>query len=200
MVACAGHVERVPRAGGLGPNALPLACFASDGRRLSAEEFVVGFTRVFVFESRRNALPMLDGVKFDGAPVDPMRGIVTGHCVPDNNDQCKTVELDTLFRDEIAEIDPDNLDANGNVGRETLYVDWFTTVGEIAGNRSIVFDPYRGHPSKTTIDFDPPRAPAKGTLSSMSAATSGEPLIFTNSFSGASSAGSRSSSGEGHAG
>lgn len=165
MVACSGHVERIPRRGGQGPNAIPVACFDDGGRELGPDEFVFGYTRVFVFEERRNAIPTLDGVTFQGKPVDPAAGIVTGRCVKDDStDECKTVKLDVLFSDAAAEVDPDNVDQDGKVGRETIYVDWFTSVGKFTTDRKILFDGQLGRTPKSAIDFSPPRGPEKGTI------------------------------------
>ena len=165
MVACAGHVERIPRRGGLGPNALPVACFDGAGRQLSPDEFVFGYTRVFVFGERRNAIPSLDGVTFQGKPVDPAAGIVTGKCVKDEaSGDCKTVKLDVVFSDAAAEVDPDNVNEEGKVGRETIYVDWFTSVGKFMTDRKVLFDGQLGRTPKPAIEFSPPNAPVKGTV------------------------------------
>lgn len=164
MVACAGHVERVARRGNLGPNALPVACFDESGRQLGPDDFVFGFTRVFVFDERRNAIPELGGVTFDGKPVDPENGVVTGTCVKDASGECKTVKLDVTFDDSAAEVDPDNVDSAGNVGRETIYVDWFTSIGKFQTNRKILFDGNLGRTPKAAIDFSPPASPGRGTV------------------------------------
>jgi hypothetical protein len=136
MVACAGHVERIHLRSGLGPNQLPIACFDAKGDELDPDAFVFGFTRVFVFETRRNAIPSFDAVTFQGASIDPAKGVVTGKCVRDNRGNCNTVKLDVTYPDSSSEIDPDNVDAHGHVGRETLYVDWFSTVGWIPWARA----------------------------------------------------------------
>jgi hypothetical protein len=165
MVACAGHIERIPRKGGLGPNAIPIGCFDSHGRELGPEDFVMGFTRVFVFQERRNALPNLDAVTFEGKPIDPTAGIVTGKCVKNGDTgECKSVKLGVLFDDAAAEVDPDNVDVDGHVGRETIYVDWFTTVGKFQGDRRVLFDGNRGRMPKPAIDFLPPNDPVKGKM------------------------------------
>lgn len=165
MAACAGHLERVPRRSDLGPGAMPIGCFDAKHVQLGPEEFVFGYTRVFVFEERRNAIPSLDGVVFDGKPVDPAAGVTTRRCAADaKTDECKTVELDVLFDDAAAEIDPDNVDEGGKVGRETLYVDWFTSAGKFMSDRKVVFDGLVGRPPKTAIDFSPPKEPGNGTI------------------------------------
>ncbi len=164
VAACAGHLERVPRRSGLGPNQLPVGCFDSAGRELGAEDFVFGYTRVFIFAERRNAIPSLDGVTFEGKPVDLAAGIGVNRCTKADDADCTAAKLDVVFSDAAAEVDPDNVDEDGKVGRETIYVDWFTTVGKFATDRKILFDGHRGRPPKTTIDFTPPNAPAKGTM------------------------------------
>lgn len=165
VAACAGHLERVARRSGLGQNALPVGCFDAAGRQLGAEDFVFGFTRIFVFDERRNAPPVLDGLVHEGKPIDPAVGIETGICVKDEQDECKTTKLDVRFPDSNAEIDPDNFDTEGNVGRETIYVDWFTSIGEFESDRKIVYDGKLGRPPKgTEIEFSPPALPGKGTV------------------------------------
>ncbi len=165
MAACPGHLERVQRPGGQGLNSLPLGCVNARGERLPAEDWVFGFTRVFVFEDRRNAIPTLDGLTFEDKPVDVGTGIVTDRCKTEDNDVCtKTVKLDTLFSDAAAEIDPDFVDSNGKVARETIYVDWFASIGRFTSDRKILFDGQIGRLPKTPIDYSPPTAPGKGTL------------------------------------
>jgi hypothetical protein len=164
MVACAGHVERIPRRGGLAPNAVPLGCFNSRHEQLGENDFVLGFTRVFIFATRRNVIPTLDGVTFEGSLVDPAKGITTGKCVKNKQGDCNTVKLDTLFQDSTSETDPDNINVDGVVAREAIYVDWFTSIGKFSTDRKILFDAYLGRPPKTEIEFTPPEEPSKGKV------------------------------------
>ncbi|MFO0737763.1 MAG: hypothetical protein U0270_17865 [Labilithrix sp.] len=163
VVACAGHVERIPLKSGLGLNQIPVGCFDDEtGLELGDGAFVLGFTRVFVFDTRRNTVPVLDGVTFEGQPVDTTAGVKTGKCVKDKNGQCKTVKFNVSFPDANAEIDPDNVDSNGNVLRETIYVDWFTTNGFFRSDRKIVYDGNLGRPPKTDVEYEPPNDPVTG--------------------------------------
>src|SRR5262249_51794600 len=100
-----------------------------------------------------------------GKPIDPAVGIVTPRCATPEENACKQkVKLDVLFNDAAAEVDPDNVDAEGKVGRETLYVDWFLSVGRFASDRKILFDGSPGRTPKTAIDFSPPAGAVKGTV------------------------------------
>ncbi len=161
FMACAGHVERVPRPTNLDPNALPVGCFSSGGQRLGQEDFIFGFTRVFVFPERRNAIPVPSGLTKGGEPIDPKVPLVIPPCM---KDPCETVELDMRVDDAAAEIDPENFGPDGNQGRETLYVDWFTTIGKMGADRKILWDPFLGRPPKTVVTYEPPREPGTGKL------------------------------------
>lgn len=163
VVACAGHVERIPLKSGLAVNQLPVACFDDEtGLELDSGSFVVGFTRVFVFDSRRNTIPTLDAVSFEGKDLDPAAGVKTGKCVKDDNGACKTVKFNVRFPDANAEIDPDNVDSNGNVLRETIYVDWFASHGRFKSDRKIVYDGNLGRPPKSDVEYEPPNDPVTG--------------------------------------
>lgn len=162
MVACAGRVERIPRRSDLALNALPIGCIGTNGELASGDDFVVGFTRVFVFATRRNAIPSIGEITFDGKPLAPATGIVTKRCT--EHDSCATVPLDLHVADEAAEVDPENVDVDGKVRRETIYVDWFTSVGTFDANRKILIDGTLGRPPKTKIELEPPEVPLSGTV------------------------------------
>jgi hypothetical protein len=165
VVACAGHIERIPLKGGLGLNQLPIGCFDdTTHQELGPDAFVVGFTRVFVFDTRRNAVPVMDGITFQGQKVDFTKGITTTKCHKNKQGQCDTVKFDVQFNDSIAETDPDNVDSNGHVHQETIYVDWFTTDGQFRSDRKILFDGNLGRPPKTEVEYAPPPTPLTGTM------------------------------------
>ncbi len=169
MFACAGHVERIPRAGRLAKNAPPFACFDADRKQLPAEEGVFGFTRVSVTATRRNAIPTLKSILVRGRPVDPVKGISLPHCERDlyetvTDEDCNGVGMVIDFDDADAEIDPDNLDAEGRPGRETIYSDWYVTFGRFRTERRIDRDPFRGRPEIPDILYEPTRSLGKGTL------------------------------------
>jgi hypothetical protein len=169
MFACGGHVERIERSGNLAENAPPFACFGADGKQLPAEEGVFGFTRVSVTATRRNAIPTLKGIVLRGRPVDPVKGLSIRRCEKNFIDtltdgDCDQLGMATTFDDADAEIDPDNLDANGNAGRETIYSDWYVTIGRFRQDRRIERDPFAGRPEVPDILYEPTRHTGKGTL------------------------------------
>jgi hypothetical protein len=168
MFACAGHVERIPRSDRLGKNAPPFACFDDRHRQLGVEDGVFGFTRVTVSPTRRNANPKLDAIELGWKAVDPAVGVVTPRC--DRGllewlaDDCDSVSVSVAFQDAEAELDSDNLGADGNPGRETLYTDWFVTVGRFEHDRHIEIDPFTGRPPLRDVLYEPWRSPGKGTV------------------------------------
>jgi hypothetical protein len=163
MAACAGHIERIQPVGEA-LNALPIGCFGANGVPRTTTDFVLGFTRVYIYETRRNAVPTMDALTLESAPIDLTKGIVTGKCVKNKQGTCNTVSIDVNFQDSMSEPDPDNIDANGNPQRETLYVDYFTSAGKFNVDRKILFDGILGRAPKSPINYSPPDDPVKGTI------------------------------------
>lgn len=170
IIACAGHVERVPHDGHLGVNEPPFACFDANHVKLDNDHFEFGFRRVAIFKERRNANPVITDVTFRNLSVDRNAGISIGICKRDAWDY---VELRACnqqwpfgvsFDDASAELDPDDIDANGNVGRETIFVDFFTTIGRFVDDRRILYDPFAGRPERDKTQYVPWQGPGKGTV------------------------------------
>ncbi len=169
MFACAGHVERIARSGRLAENAAPFACFGADGKQLPAEDAVFGFTRVSITATRRNAIPTLKTLILRGVPVDPEKGVVIPRCERDlyetiTDEDCDALGMGIAFDDADAEIDPDNVDAEGRPGRETIYSDWYVTFGRFRQERRIERDPFKGRPEIPDVLYEPTRSRGKGTL------------------------------------
>ncbi|MBX3230750.1 MAG: hypothetical protein KIT84_00925 [Labilithrix sp.] len=169
LIACGGHVERKPRVASLAPNQAPFGCFGADGKELSADHGVFGFTRVTVTPTRRNKVPQITRLVHRGRHVDLARGPVVERCdktvLEDFFDwNCIWNGMDINFDESDAEEDPDNVDANGRVGKETLYVDWYVTLGRFIQPRIVVRDPFAGGPEISNALYEPTRAPGKGIL------------------------------------
>lgn len=168
LFACAGHVERIPRTTRLAPNAPPFACFGADGKQLPAEEGVFGFTRVAVSATRRNASPTLKGLVLRGRPIDPVKGVSIRRCergvLETFADDCDSLGMAIVFDDADAEIDPENIGPDGRPARETIYSDWYVTIGRFEQERRIERDPFTGRPEIPDVLYEPIRSPGKGTL------------------------------------
>lgn len=169
MFACAGSVQRKARTTAYQENEAPFGCFGPDGKELDADQGVFGFTRVTITQTRRNAIPQMKFIVFRGKRVDPNQGVAIVHCTKDfidlhTNGNCDTLGMDVAFDEDQSELDPDNVDPDGKVGRETLYTDWFVTLGRYTEDRRIEFDPFAGRPEVPNILYEPPRQPGNGIL------------------------------------
>jgi hypothetical protein len=166
-MACAGHVEYVgPR--GTSPEAIPFGCFDASGGELGPDDFVFAFARVFAFSDRTNHNPAIDALTFGGRPVDPVAGITLDHCPnPSGNGQtssdCGTTPIDVVVPADSQEIDPSNLDDNGAVGRENIWVDYYLTGGRVKDDARIVYDAKLGR-VPSADDLEAPGAPGDQTL------------------------------------
>ena len=99
VVACAGHVgahsaEERPLASPPDPGRL---LRRRDGARARRRRVRARLHARVHFDTRRNTVPVLDGVMFEGQPVDMTAGVKTGKCVKDKNGQCKTVKFNVSF-------------------------------------------------------------------------------------------------------
>jgi hypothetical protein len=154
-IACAGHVEYVP-SGRAAPDGVPFGCFDDSGVRLGADDFVFAYSRVYAFAARSNQNPVLGGVTFGGDPVDVAQGISAGICTESNTDHCPTRPLDVVVPNDSQELDPSNLDVDGQVLHEQLYVDYYLTGGRVMNDTVVIFDPRAGRPSGTGDEFSAP--------------------------------------------
>ncbi|HMJ14084.1 MAG TPA: hypothetical protein VK524_21855, partial [Polyangiaceae bacterium] len=64
FAACAGDLDLSRENVSLTEGRLPITC-QRDGRTLDADEFVVGYTSVYVYEDRLNTNPFIGAVQFD---------------------------------------------------------------------------------------------------------------------------------------
>lgn len=172
MMICAGRVQRKIRTDNYQENQSPFGCFDDAGNELPITEGTFGFTRVTVTSTERNNNPHLltdKPILFRGIPVDPAVGIRVPKCRKDpveifTRGNCDTFGMDIQYSDDDAEIDPANLDANGKPGRETIYTDWYVTLGRFPEPRRIDRDPFKGRPPVPNNLYEPPRAPGRGIM------------------------------------
>lgn len=163
-IACAGHVEYTPPPAGSAPDALPFGCFDEDRAPLGPGDFVVSYSQVYAFQDRTNANPVIDHLTLDGSAVDPAAGISLGRCTQSNIDDCPTRKLDTVVPVSSQELNPSDVDLNGNVLREELWVDYYLTGGKVKNDTMILDDPRDGRLSGTSDDLSAPQSAGDGLL------------------------------------
>jgi len=157
LMACAGHVEAVPPPSGVGPEAVPFGCFDDQHHPLGPDDWVFSYATVFSFANQKSANPIIDHLSFGGVPVDATAGITVDHCTQANIDDCPTTPLDTFVPDASQELNPGNLDVDGNVLREQIWVDYFVTRGKVKNDTVILFDSRNGRVGNIADDFYAPQ-------------------------------------------
>jgi hypothetical protein len=75
---CAGEIRPLPP--GRDPE-FPLGCFAADGTRLGQDDFVVGYSAVYVYETLTNRNPRMLGFEVDGVRIE--HDCIGLACIPD---------------------------------------------------------------------------------------------------------------------
>lgn len=163
-IACAGHVRYVPPPTGASPDTVPFGCFDNAGKPLSADDFVFAFSRIYSFTHRTNSNPVLQSVTLRSAPVDPTAGMTLDRCTTSNLDDCPTAGLDVVVPSASQEPDPSNLDANGHVLNEEIYVDYYLTAGKVKNDAVVLFDPRSGRLSGTSDDLAAPQSAGDSRL------------------------------------
>ena len=148
-IACAGHVQYRPPPAGGSPDAVPFACVDDAGATLGADDFVFAYSLVYAYADRTNAAPVIDGVTFGGAAVDPTAGITVTRCTDANSSDCPTTPIDVTVPASSDEPDPGDLDANGQVLAEEIYVDYYVTGGAITHDTVVLYDPRAGRLGNT---------------------------------------------------
>jgi hypothetical protein len=164
-MACAGHVQYVgQRTSSL--LAVPFACFDDAGSELGADDFVFGFARIFVFEDRTNDNPQIEGLLFDGEPVDPALGITIDHCptVNETDSSCPTTPIDVVVPASSQEPDPSFVDASGNVRSEGIWVNYYVTDGKVENDLQFLYDATTGRVPNSENALSGPEFAGEQTL------------------------------------
>jgi hypothetical protein len=163
VVACAGHVELVRRDPG-NSQASPIACVNAEHVPVDSADYAIGFVRVYAYDSLRNQNPVIDRLTYGGAAVQPSVGIAAPHCTAGNENDCPKTDLDTSVPEASDELNPLDVDSNGNPRREQIWVDYYTSTGQLADDGRVLYDPIQGPLRGTATSFQAAQQPARGTL------------------------------------
>jgi hypothetical protein len=179
FIVCAGQLGPVQQSGETEAGAFPIGCFDENGRELGSDGFVPGYTQIYVFEDGRlNANPVVNGITYDGEFLDPAgappqikRCDVTdeernksGCSAIDEFTECTTVKFDVAVPDDVAEIDPDAFDANGEPLREVVWVSYFTDGGDFDSATKLLSDASKGIQGDHGTEWVPPEEPGLYTV------------------------------------
>jgi hypothetical protein len=166
-IACAGHLERVP----LDPNNVqspPIGCFDAQNTQLSATDYVIGFTRVYAYTALTNANPVIQSVDLDGTALAIAANTMTPvldvtHCTG----KCVTTHIGPVVPASSQQPDPASHDAQGNMLKEQIWAEFFSTIGSFSDDVRLLYDPSTGSlgpPSDTDDTYTPPSDPGDGFI------------------------------------
>ncbi len=184
-IACAGHVQLVPiDPSNQNPQAVPVGCFDAAGNQLGPDDWVLGFTRVYAYDKVRNANPVISYVDVAGKhlPVAPQPGapqIYTAPacsspqgclsmpaCASSKSGDCD-VKLGPSVPDSSWEVNPEQTDVNGKPLHEEIWVDYYTSLGQVQDEARLLYDTTSGSvggPDKTDNTFAAPDTAGTGDL------------------------------------
>jgi hypothetical protein len=140
FTACAGHIGPDNT-----PNSFPVACF--DGtQKLGPDDFVPGYSAIYVYETLRNTNPVVAPELDIPAPAvgpDGLRHIQ--HCTQSDRSLCPAYNVNAVVDiAQSAEIDPEANDGKGSVLREQLWVTYYSTDGDFTSSIRLVNDATTG--------------------------------------------------------
>lgn len=180
FAACAGQLRPVPPSGEGRAGDFPFGCFDEEGRRLGPESFVPGYTQVYAFEDgRTNGNPQATGMTLggeplaepgpegEGVPVVPRCPVgeeerrATGCAAEGAAEACEAVELAVRVPGEPGEIDAGATGPDGAPIRETVWVNYYVTGGELDRDIQLVSDASGQLRSgdELSVTWIPPAAP-----------------------------------------
>jgi hypothetical protein len=169
FAACGGDVTYDPHPPS--SSGLPIRCVNPDsGEDLPAEEFVYGYTPLFVFQDLAHAHPTIEGATFGGAPVvlrtcDEGCPIgfecgsnnrclpVVPRCTDSQADTCPKIAWKPIVSRASAEPDPISSALDGKPTLESLYVQYAATNGRFDKGAAVVNDPNQGWNDEHAGDF-----------------------------------------------
>ncbi len=150
-IACAGHVELLALdPNSIAPEQIPLGCFNAQHQPVSADNYVLGYTQIFAYDSLTNANPVIQTFTFRGQSLSLDGGFEadTGftHCDPSVTRNCPDNFVTTEVTDASWERDPQNPGGpDGGPLGEQIWVDYYATMGSLSGGAILLYDPARGH-------------------------------------------------------
>lgn len=175
FAACAGQLNPtdLQTLGGEVPE-FPLECLDDGGNKLGPEDFVIGYTQVYSFaDERPNFNPPMGGIALDDValPENLDDGPVVERCdvseadrkvsgcgTDDPTEVCNTYEIKALIGD-VAEIDAQEVDVEGNPLQEIIWVSYFVDGGDVSPSLALVNDATKGYQDEFQTEWIPPDEP-----------------------------------------
>lgn len=178
FAACAGQLVPIKTTEA---TAFPLGCQDADGNLLGSDDFVAGYTSVYVFDTFSNTNPEITGFEFNGEPVDRTAvclgdecqavaeaalpdvdsidcSVTPSRCVPtcadDGKSSCHGYALRPVL-DQAANQEQDSVSAK-QLGRnvtEQMWIDYYTDGGGFKTSVRLLNDATTGWNSDYGTEF-----------------------------------------------
>jgi hypothetical protein len=161
FAVCAGRIGLVPP--GASPNTLPVGCYGPGGDLLGPDDFVPGYTSIYVYADRRNANPIVSSLLLDGAPIGSPTGPVATppripHCTASDSIDCPAHAIKVAIDPSSAELDPSATIGNKPL-TEQVWVAFYTTAGEFKSEDRLVNDAQKGWNEDNGTEWHVPTTP-----------------------------------------
>ena len=162
-VLCAGQVRFAARDPNGAPQQVPVLCTDEDGNPLPPTDYVIGISRVYAYDTRTNANPVIDSVTTDGTVVDPVKGLTFPHCTADKQSKCAENHVEILLSADSWELNPGDV-SGSETFHEQLWVDYYTDIGLFDDDARLLYDTKEGRIADNQNKYRAPTAPTDGTL------------------------------------
>ncbi len=132
--ACGGHLELLPvDPGSANPQQIPVGCFDSHHNQLGPDDFVFGFTRIYVYDQPNEVNPTITAVDVPGASLGIDGGMATAPFVVP---LCIDSNANTCPHHSIGPVVPPSEPSGKQV-----WVDFFSTVGTFTSDARLLYGP-----------------------------------------------------------
>jgi hypothetical protein len=141
-IACTGRVKTVALDPAGGPQQVPLGCFDDAGNALGADQYVIGFTREFVYPPpKTNTNPQIDGILFNGVETKTNVGSSAipspvNVTVPACDSSCSGIPIDL-----------DVPSSSWTPLHKSIWVDYYAMKGGLGSEARLLYDVSAGQTS-----------------------------------------------------
>jgi hypothetical protein len=134
-IACTGRVVTLPLNPAAGPQQVPIGCDDSSGNPLGPDQYVIGFTRVYVYATKTNLNPVITGFLFNGQEV-------YANDAGGGNPSPISVTMPACSGSDCngVPIDMDVPASSYTPQPKSIWVDYFTLGGNLNGDARLLYD------------------------------------------------------------
>lgn len=164
FAACPGVLGPVLNAGA---NAVPFGCFDEvDHHQYGTDDFVFGYTSMYVYENRVNNNPIANALLFEktsieGSTTDDTLARHVPVCKASDRTKCPgfAIQLDIVGPPAEDDDDPTAVTPDNQRLQEQMWVTFYTTAGDFKSSQRLVNDATKGWNYENGTEFHAPAEP-----------------------------------------